>query len=95
MIPEFNNLGDLPQGIHHATLEEIQNHFGSGSSRRMMLAKRLERILELAQSTSKLKRVLIWGSFVTAKAEPGDVEPGEYRGRRRFTGGSARVYAGV
>lgn len=30
MLPNFNELGDLPVGIHRASIDEIKSAFGSG-----------------------------------------------------------------
>ena len=39
-----------------------------------MIAQRLERIDQLARDTGHLARIVIFGSFVTAKPEPNDVD---------------------
>jgi hypothetical protein len=70
----FLDSGDLPTGIHTATLEEVEKRFGSGSSVRMQLSDRLRRIHDLASSTGHLARFVVFGSFVTAKSEPNDVD---------------------
>ena len=72
--PEFNNEGDLPVGIHQATLTEILQHFGTGAEQRKLVGQRLERIFMLAHSTGKVARFIVFGSFVTAKPVPGDVD---------------------
>ena len=72
-FPAFNDRGDLPVGIHKATLEDAVQHFGT-TSRRLVLAQRLERIFRLAHSCGHLARFIVFGSFVTAKAEPNDVD---------------------
>lgn len=72
--PDFDGKGDLPVGIHRATLAEVVQHFGTGSLRREIVARRLERIYGLAQSTKQLNRFIIFGSFVTAKTAPNDVD---------------------
>jgi hypothetical protein len=66
--------GDLPPGVHPATLELILTRFGAGSARRRVMAGRLERIYRLAQATDHLVRFVVYGSFVTAKPEPNDVD---------------------
>ena len=70
--PEFNQHGDLPLGVHSATLSEVVQHFGS-TARRVVITRRLERIYQLARSTGHLAHFIVFGSFVTAKAEPNDV----------------------
>lgn len=71
--PEFNERGDLPIGIHAATLDDVVEHFGT-TPRRSVVARRLERIYQLARSTGQLARFIVFGSFVTAKPEPNDVD---------------------
>ena len=72
--PAFDNDGDLPVGIHRATLVEILQHFGEGTGQRELIGQRLERIFMLAHSTGKVARFIVFGSFVTAKPVPGDVD---------------------
>ena len=72
--PEFNESGDLPIGIHRAALAEVINHFGRGSFQRVIVAQRLERIYSLASQTGKVARFIIFGSFVTNKMSPRDVD---------------------
>jgi uncharacterized protein DUF6932 len=72
-LPEFNERGDLPEGIHSATLAEVLARFGN-VGRRAMLGRRLERIHALANGTKHLSRFIVFGSFITGKAEPNDVD---------------------
>ena len=74
MLPEFNENGDLPVGIHPATLSEVVDRFGKGSAQRLIVADRLERIYQLAQKTGHLSQLIVFGSFVTNKPEPNDVD---------------------
>lgn len=60
--------------MHRATLRQVLEHFGIGSLQRRAVADRLARIYQLAASTGQLARFVIFGSFVTAKAEPNDVD---------------------
>jgi hypothetical protein len=71
--PEFNEHGDLPLGVHAAPLDEVVRHFGI-TARRVVIARRLERIYQLARSTGHLAHFIVFGSFVTAKTEPNDVD---------------------
>jgi predicted nucleotidyltransferase len=73
-LPDFTENAELPPGVHRATLRETLERFGSGSSRRKVIASRLQRIYELAASTGQVARFVVFGSFVTAKAEPNDVD---------------------
>lgn len=72
--PDFDSEGDLPVGIHQASLAEVIEHFGTSTPQRRVVARRLARIHELARSTGRLARFVIFGSFVTAKPEPNDVD---------------------
>jgi hypothetical protein len=73
-LPAFNEEGDLPPGVHRATLSHVLERFGQGSVQRCAVADRLNRIYQLAVSTARLARFVVFGSFVTAKAEPNDVD---------------------
>jgi hypothetical protein len=72
--PDFDDNGDLPSGIHQATLAEVIEHFGRGTPQRRIVARRLEYIYTLAAKTGHLARFIIFGSFVTAKPDPADVD---------------------
>lgn len=74
MWPEFDEKGDLPVGIHRGRLAEVLQHFGRGSLRRRLVGQRLERIYRLAFGTGQVARFVVYGSFVTAKPSPGDVD---------------------
>ena len=72
--PDFNENGDLPPGIHQATLAETLDHFSQGTPQRQIMARRLEHIYTLVAKTSHLARFIIFGSFVTHKPDPGDID---------------------
>jgi len=72
--PEFDDNGDLPVEIYQATIDQVVLHFGTGSVQRQLVARRLQRIFKLAISTGQVARFIVFGSFVTAKTEPGDVD---------------------
>jgi hypothetical protein len=73
-LPQFNDDGDLPPGVHRATLASVLERFGHGTPQRCAVADRLNRIYPLAVSTGRLARFIVYGSFVTSKAEPNDVD---------------------
>ncbi len=73
-LPEFNEAGDLPPGIHVATLAEVMARFGSSNVARRVVGKRFQDIYDVARSTGHLARMIVYGSFVTAKPEPNDVD---------------------
>ena len=74
VFPEFNENGDLPVSIYKATLEEVVEHFGRGSLQRRLVARRLTKIYGLAKSTNRLLRFIVYGSFVTNKPNPNDID---------------------
>jgi len=73
-LPEFDIRGDLPKGVYRATLDEILTRFGHGTPQRELATARLSRLYELAQGTGKLFRFIIFGSYVTLKSNPNDVD---------------------
>jgi hypothetical protein len=73
MIPPFRTDGYLPEGLYVASEAEVTFRFGSSSPRRRRLALRLRRWIELARQVGG-QRLLIDGSFVTAKEEPNDID---------------------
>jgi hypothetical protein len=73
-LPEFTESGDLPTGVHAASLAETLARFGTPSDRRKLLGHRLERIYQIAVQTDHLARFVVFGSFVTDKLEPNDVD---------------------
>jgi hypothetical protein len=72
--PDYDARGDLPIGIQRATLPEVIQHFGIGTLQRRVVARRLERIYKLALATGQLARFIIFGSFVTNKSQPNDID---------------------
>ena len=74
MLPELTGDGELPPGVHGADWQELLIVFGGSSARRAWLSGRLRALLELAAAKGKLRRVFIWGSFVTAKSVPKDLD---------------------
>lgn len=74
MLPEFNYDGNLPEGIYLATEDEVFARFATPSARRHWLGEQLRSLLALAKSTGQLARVFLWGSFVTSKEVPNDLD---------------------
>ena len=68
-IPEFRPDGYLAEGVHLASEAEVIFRFGTSTRRRKQLVFRLRRWAELARQVGAL-RLLVDGSFVTAKPEP-------------------------
>jgi hypothetical protein len=73
MIPEFNENGYLPPGIHPAPLEEVAARFGQESEFRQAQMESLRWLVDLARRAG-VQRLVVNGSFVTDKLEPNDVD---------------------
>jgi hypothetical protein len=73
-LPAFNSEGDLPAGVHCATLQEIETRFGTANRSRELLFKRLDRIVAIVRGTQHLVRAVVFGSFVTSEPEPNDID---------------------
>lgn len=53
---------------------ELLQYFGTGNPERERIGQQLKRIFILANSTKQVARFIVFGSFVTAKPVPGDVD---------------------
>jgi hypothetical protein len=73
MIPEFDEHGYFPPGIHKATIEEINQRFGCQSELRRVQMESLHWLIDLLRGKS-IKRFIINGSFTTDEYEPNDVD---------------------
>lgn len=73
MIPDFNEHGNLPPGIHLATIDEVVERFGSGSPERDVEVREMTEFVEWAKRAG-VRRLMINGSFVTDKTAPNDVD---------------------
>jgi hypothetical protein len=73
-IPPFDPDGNLPVGVYPVTLRDVIDRLGTVSPHRMLMALRLERIYRLAAATGHLVRFIVFGSFVTSKPAPNDVD---------------------
>jgi hypothetical protein len=73
-LPDFDAYGLLPPGIHAASLAEVGARYGQGPSARRQAFELLRRVVEAALEYPTIKRVLLWGSFVTDRWEPRDLD---------------------
>jgi hypothetical protein len=73
-LPKLTPSGELPLGVHPASLQEALERFGVGHPQRIAVGERLERIYRLAAATRHLARFVVFGSFVTDEPEPNDVD---------------------
>jgi hypothetical protein len=72
-IPDFRPDGYLPEGLFLASEAAITFRFGSGTKQRRRLILRVRHWVELARRV-RARRLLLDGSFVTAKPQPKDVD---------------------
>jgi hypothetical protein len=73
MIPPFRPDGYLPEGLYLASEADVTFRFGSSTQRRRRLVLRLRWWVALARAVNA-SRLLVDGSFVTAKIEPHDID---------------------
>jgi hypothetical protein len=73
MLPPFDQHGNLPAGIHLASMDSLVERFGSGSPEREVEIRELLEFIDWA-STHGVRRIIVNGSFVTRKRRPNDVD---------------------
>ncbi len=73
-LPDLTDSGELPLGVHRASLRETLDRFAVGHPLRIAVGERLERIYRVAVETGHLARFVVFGSFVTDKLGPNDVD---------------------
>jgi hypothetical protein len=79
MIPEFDSNGNLPPGIHAATLAQIRQRYANTPLRKYLFSG----LVNLAKSlkASGCRTLYVDGSYITNKTEPGDLDAvWEYEG---------------
>jgi hypothetical protein len=76
MIPDFTTSGILPPGIHSAAWAEFAERFivFQDTDQRLRVGERLRAVYDEACLAGIVKRFLVAGSYVTAKAEPIDFD---------------------
>lgn len=72
MLPEHDDSGFLPVGVHAATWSEFEAHFAGTARRRALLALVRPALAHFAKAGARL--AYVGGSFVTLKPQPGDVD---------------------
>ena len=73
MIPPFDENGNLPPGVHPATLDEFEARFGRESELRRVQFESLRWLIEIARRAG-IVRLIVNGSFVTEVYEPNDMD---------------------
>lgn len=76
MIPPFSDAGCLPVGVYDCTMDEAAGRFAGfqSSDRRPQLWTRFTEFMREAKACGLVDTVLVDGSFVTATAEPNDID---------------------
>lgn len=72
-IPLFRPDGYLPEGVYVCSEAEVIFRFGSSGRRRRRLVLRLRRWIAVGRQVGA-RRLLVDGSYVTAKEEPDDID---------------------
>lgn len=72
MLPEFDERGNLPPGIHHATWTEIVTRYATSTRRRDLLDGILDALRSLKMAGCRV--AYLDGSFVTSKENPRDFD---------------------
>lgn len=72
MIPDFTKDGNLPAGIHTATINEINDRYAYNNVRR----RHFEHLLLLIEDLRKIgcRNIFLDGSYITNKVLPGDMD---------------------
>ena len=72
-IPEWNEFGILPSGIHDCHFDEIEQRLGFNDHRATLL-KGLMRTLNWLETMPPIESLIVDGSFVTDKVMPSDID---------------------
>lgn len=72
-IPEWNEYGLLPEGIHDCAIEDIQLRLGFNEHRQRLL-EGLDGAIQWLKTMPPIECLIIDGSFVTDKERPGDID---------------------
>jgi len=73
-IPDLDEQGFLPHGIHECSVEEISDRFAQfqESDQRIRLFAKLQSFVDEARKTGFVVELIVDGSYVTAKPKPND-----------------------
>ncbi|MGH2749404.1 MAG: DUF6932 family protein [Actinomycetota bacterium] len=72
MIPDFDEEGNLPPGVHWASFKELTERFASNEVRREQMEGLMRAARELKQAGCKT--LYVDESFITAKETPADFD---------------------
>ena len=77
MIPNLNEFGVIPPGIHECTFDEIVERFTNNEHRRALFVGFLiyaEKYIDVFFQQGLVTAVLFGGSFITDKEKPKDID---------------------
>jgi hypothetical protein len=74
MIPPLRPDGTLPPGVHHASLAEVLTAYPARNHQRHLLDDALREVVDQLWRLDPTLTIFVDGSYVTAKAEPNDVD---------------------
>ena len=66
-LPSLTENGELPLGVHPASLREVLDRFDAGSDQRKALALRLARVYRVAQASGHLTPFVISSRYGQAR----------------------------
>jgi hypothetical protein len=72
VIPSFDTNGNLPPGVHPATLAEVERKFAHNAKRKELFTG-LAGVIKILREAN-CQEVHLDGSFITTKEEPGDYD---------------------
>jgi hypothetical protein len=72
VIPDFDTNGNLPPGVHKASLAEVEHRFAHNATRKALFVG-LARVVAIL-SEAKCPEVHLDGSYITTKEEPDDYD---------------------
>lgn len=72
MVPDFDDDGNLPPGIHFTTWQDFCQRFGTNAHRKRLMAGLKDALISLKNAGCKV--VYIGGSFITSKETPNDFD---------------------
>lgn len=73
VLPNFNDHGVLPVGLHEAALNEFEERFAFNRRRKKMLNEGLAPVIKELRDYGA-KRVFVGGSYVTVAREPRGID---------------------
>lgn len=73
-LPPLNENGELPAGIYRIDPDQLRAMFGAANLVRRRAFARLMHVRDLAVRTGQLQKFFVFGSFVSAAAEPRDID---------------------